>query len=220
MFSSTLVVLSLAAATMAVPFITSPTAAMTFSGGKPASINWQDDGKAPSLKDFGISRVSIYAGNAQQQTSLQLITDNVDVSTTSSIQFTPNAQIGPNSGEYFIRIESVNFKDPAQPQFPALAFSAKFKMDNMSGQFSPAVQAQINGQSTAPLASQPTSAPGASGSSSSASPTSSASSAPASRASASPSASASANSNGAASVGVSSAKFLAAILAVAAVALF
>ncbi|ESK94824.1 hypothetical protein Moror_14217 [Moniliophthora roreri MCA 2997] len=33
-----------------------------------------------------------------------------------------------------------------------LAFSAKYQMDGMSGQFSPAVQAQIDGQSTAPLA--------------------------------------------------------------------
>ncbi|KAJ8515144.1 hypothetical protein ONZ45_g7398 [Pleurotus djamor] len=156
MFVSALITLACSASAFASVFITSPTASTTFSGGKVASITWQDDGKAPSLKDWGFTRVSVYAGNAQQQTSLQLIVDNVDVSTTSSIQFTPNPQIGPNSAEYFIRFESVNLKDPAQPQYPMLAFSSKFRMDEMTGKFSPAVEAQINGQSTAPLAGSPT----------------------------------------------------------------
>ncbi|KAG9226834.1 hypothetical protein CCMSSC00406_0003493 [Pleurotus cornucopiae] len=161
MFSSALVILALSASALANVFITSPTASTTFTGGKEATISWQDTTDAPSLKDFGLATVSIYAGNAIQQTSLQLIVDNVDVSTTSSIKFTPNPQIGPNSDQYFVRIESRNLKDAAQPQFPALAFSAKFKMDGMTGTFSPAVQAQIAGQSTAPLAGSTPAATGA-----------------------------------------------------------
>jgi len=152
MFATPLVLLALASSTFATVFTTSPVASSVFSGGKQATISWQDDGKAPSLKDFGPAKVSIYAGNAQQQTLLQSIVENVDVSTTQSIQFTPDASIGPNSAEYFIRFESISLKDAGAPQFPALAFSAKFTMNSMTGTFNAAVQAQINGQSTAPLA--------------------------------------------------------------------
>ncbi|TFK75721.1 hypothetical protein BDN72DRAFT_737614, partial [Pluteus cervinus] len=137
---------------------TSPVASTSWTAGTPQTISWQDDGSAPSLKDFGVAKISIYAGNAQQQTLLQAITTNTDVSTTGSLQFTPDPTIGPDSSEYFIRFESVNTKDPKNPQYPALAFSAKFTLSGMSGQFSAAVQAQIDGQSTAPLAGASTSA--------------------------------------------------------------
>jgi len=156
MFSS-LVLLSLSASAFATVFTTSPVASTTFSGGKPATVSWQDDGSAPSLKDFGPAIVSIYVGNALQQTSLQTIAPNVDVSTTASIQFTPDPTIGPNSNNYFIRFQSVSLKDPKSPQYPALAFSAKFTMDSMTGTFNSTVQAQIDGQSTAPIGG-PTSA--------------------------------------------------------------
>jgi hypothetical protein len=160
MFSQSLVVLALAAApALATVFVTSPVASTTFHGGQPATISWQDNGTPPLLQDFGNAKVSIYAGNAQQQTSLQLIVPSVNVATTSSIQFTPEANIGPNSNEYFIRIESLGAKDPLNPQFPALSFSAKFTLDNMSGTFTPDVQAEIDGQSTAPLAAGQTTPP-------------------------------------------------------------
>ncbi|KAH8833884.1 hypothetical protein DL96DRAFT_1578722 [Flagelloscypha sp. PMI_526] len=103
----------------------------------------------PSLADFGNAKVSIYAGNSQQQTSLQTISESVNVATTSSIQFTPDPKIGPNANEYFVRVESLALKDAASPQFPALAFLAKFTMAGMTGEFSDAVKAQIAGQATA-----------------------------------------------------------------------
>jgi len=157
MFSQSFAVLALAVApALATVFVTSPVASTTFHGGQSATISWQDNNAAPSLQDFGNAKVSIYAGNAQQQTSLQLIVPSVNVATTSSVQFTPDATIGPNSGEYFVRIESLTAKDPLNPQFPALSFSAKFTLDNMSGTFTPAIQAQIDGQSTAPLAAAQT----------------------------------------------------------------
>ncbi|KAG6840309.1 hypothetical protein C0991_007634 [Blastosporella zonata] len=152
MFSKLFSLLVLSSSAFATVFVTSPTASTTFVGGQQATISWQDDGTAPSLANFGPSKVSIYVGNAQQQTSLQLIVASVDVSTTSSIQFTPDATIGPNGSQYFIRFESLSFMDPAQPQYPAEAFSAKFAMSSMTGTFSQAVVDQINGQSTAPLA--------------------------------------------------------------------
>jgi len=158
MFSTPFILLALTASALANVFITSPVASSTFTGGKQAVISWQDDGTTPSLKNFGPAKVSIYAGNAQQQTLLQTIVPSVDVSTTSSINFTVDASIGPNSPEYFIRIESLSLKDASNPQYPALAFSAKFTMNGMTGVFSQAVLSEIAGQSTAPLAA-PTSTP-------------------------------------------------------------
>jgi len=152
MFATPLVLLALASSAFATVFTTSPVASSTFTGGQEATISWQDDGSAPSLKDFGPAKVSIYVGNAQQQTPLQLIVPSIDVSTTQTIKFTPDASIGPNSSEYFIRFESLSLKDAKAPQFPALAFSAKFKMSSMTGVFTAEAQAQIDGQTTAPLA--------------------------------------------------------------------
>ncbi|KAF5313319.1 hypothetical protein D9611_008493 [Ephemerocybe angulata] len=154
MFSKTLIVLAVAAQVFAGPFITSPVATTTFSGGKEATITWIDNGQAPTLKDFGPAKVSIYVGNAQQQTTLQTISASVDVSTTGEVKFTVDPKIGPNSQEYFIRVESLSLKDATSPQYPALAFSAKFALDSMTGTFTPEIQAQIAGQSTAPLATQ------------------------------------------------------------------
>ncbi|TRM66898.1 hypothetical protein BD626DRAFT_484134 [Schizophyllum amplum] len=154
MVSSSLLFLSMVSAALANVYTTSPIASTTFTGGQPATISWQDDGESPSLKDFGPAKVSIYVGNAMQQTMLQEITPSTDVSTLGSIEFTPDASIGPDSGEYFIRFESLSLKDATSPQYPALAFSAKFAMSGMSGAFSSDAQKQIDGQSTAPIASQ------------------------------------------------------------------
>jgi hypothetical protein len=150
MFATTASILILAVASVqAGVFLTNPTAATTFTAGQPTTITWQDDGKQPDLKAFGPAKISIYVGNAQQQTFLQSASESVDVSTATSVSFTPDAKIGPNGNQYFIRVESLALKDG---QFPALAFSAKFTMAGMTGTFSPAIQAQIDGQSSAPLA--------------------------------------------------------------------
>jgi len=151
MLSSTFVVLALSASAFANVFITNPTSSTTFNGGKSATVSWQDDGKQPTLQAFGPAIVSIYAGNSQQQTLLQTITPSVDVSTTQSVVFTPDATIGPNGNEYFIRFQSISLKDATQTQYPALAFSAKFTMAGMTGTFNATVQSQIDGQSTAPI---------------------------------------------------------------------
>lgn len=164
MFSSAVLILTLVSAAYAELFITAPVGSTTLTGGQEATISWQDNGVSPTLAEFGDAKVSVYAGNALQQTQLQEIVASVNVASTSSIQFTPDASIGPNSAEYFIRFESLNLKDAGAPQFPALAFSAKFTMSGMSGTFNSAVQAQIDGQSTAPLAGQTSAASSATGS--------------------------------------------------------
>jgi len=153
MFTKALVILASVSAVFAVPYITQPVASTTFHGGQNATVSWEDNGSNPTLTQYGPCSISIYAGNAQQQTRLQTLNASVDVSKVNSITFTPDPTIGPNSNEYFIRMESLAFKDPTQPQYPAMAFSAKFTLDGMTGTFSAAVQSQINGQSTAPLAS-------------------------------------------------------------------
>ncbi|KAG2347283.1 hypothetical protein BDR05DRAFT_958786 [Suillus weaverae] len=157
MFSKAVISLVLAASALANVFITSPVASTTFTAGQQATITWQDNGMTPSLTSFGASLVGIYTGNANQQTLLQTVSPSVDVSTTSSVVFTPDGTIGPDSSEYFVRFTSINLKDATNSQFPAEAFSAKFTMTGMTGTFNSTVQAEINGQSTAPIGATATS---------------------------------------------------------------
>jgi len=151
MFTQYAVVLAFASVALGNLFVTEPVATTTWQAGTPQTVSWQDDGKAPDLAAFGPAKISIYVGSAQQQTLLQTITPSLDVSTAGSIQFTPDPAIGPNSNQYFIRFESIGLKDATTPTAPALSFSAKFTMSGMTGTFSPDVQAQINGASSAPL---------------------------------------------------------------------
>lgn len=157
MFSKAVISLALAASALANIFITSPVATTTFTAGQQATITWQDNGLTPNLTSFGTSLVGIYTGNANVQTLLQTVSASVDVSTTSSIVFTPDGTIGPNGNEYFVRFTSLNLKDATNTQYPAEAFSAKFTMAGMTGTFNSTVQAEINGQSTAPIGSTATS---------------------------------------------------------------
>jgi len=180
MFSKALLIFSFVSVAFATVFVTAPIASTTYSGGKPATITWQDDKNAPTLEMFGPATISIYVGNRIQQTSLQLLTSTsgLDVSTTSTLTFTPDPTIGPNSNNYFIRFESVSGKDNTST--PYEAFSAQFTLDSMTGSFSSSVLAEIAGQSTAPLAGQassgttgPSSTPSLTTSTASNSPTSS-----------------------------------------------
>jgi len=152
MFSKALLIFSLISVAFATVYVTTPTAATTYSGGKSATINWIDNGVPPTLAMFGPASISIYAGNAQQQTNLQIVSNNTDVSSTSTITFTVDPTIGPNSNHYFMRFESLTGKDNTST--PYEAFSAQFTLDSMSGSFSSSVLAEIAGQSTAPLGGQ------------------------------------------------------------------
>ncbi|KAI9567698.1 hypothetical protein HD554DRAFT_931445 [Boletus coccyginus] len=164
MFSSAFVALALAASALANVFLTSPVASTTFTAGQQATLSWQDSGEAPSLAQFGKATFAIYVGNAIQQTPLQTIATSVNVSSTSSLTFTPQPDIGPNSDEYFIRVTSEVYKNPSSPQYFAEAFSAKFTLAGMTGSFNATLQAQIDGQSTAPIGATSTaSSPSATG---------------------------------------------------------
>jgi len=151
MLSKALFFFSLFSVAFATVYITTPVSTTVYSGGqKDATVVWQDDNAAPSLKQFGNASVSIYVGNLKQQTLLQTLVASVDVSTTSTITFTPDPTIGPDDNQYFIRIQSLAFKDASG--FPGQAFSAKFTLNQMTGTFNASVLSQIAGQSTAPLA--------------------------------------------------------------------
>jgi len=158
MFKLATVLLALSSGAFASLFTTAPVATTSWAAGTPQTIAWQEstDGAKPTLGDMGLTRISVYVGNAQQQTLLQSVNASIDVSVASSITFTPDPTIGPNGAFYFIRYESVAGKDPTNPLIPALAFSAKFTLTGMTGTFSPAVSSQIAGASTAPLAAPPT----------------------------------------------------------------
>lgn len=113
----------------------------------------------------------------------------------------------------FIRFESLAFKDPTQPQYPALAFSAKFELTGMSGNFSPDVQQQIDGASSLPIGG-PTSVPPSSTSSTPPkSSSNSKSSGSSSSSSSRPSSSGGAQGNTGGALGLSTGKFLTGIVA-------
>ena len=52
--------------------MTDPVASTTDLGGKPAKVTWMDDGNAPTLEAFGPAKISIYAGNADQQVKMKV----------------------------------------------------------------------------------------------------------------------------------------------------
>jgi hypothetical protein len=133
-------------------FITAPIATTTCQGGQMCTVTWKEDDArtAPLLADWGAASVGVYAGSVQQQTLLQEIQPSVNVAQNAAIQFTVNPAIGPNSNQYFIRFQSASVRDPANPTFPLQAFSAKFTLAGMSGQFNATVQAQISAGNTTP----------------------------------------------------------------------
>jgi hypothetical protein len=55
--------------------------------------------------------------------------------TTGSITFIPDPNAGENSKSYFIKMISINFADPAMPQYKATAYSAMFELTGMTGKF-------------------------------------------------------------------------------------
>jgi len=153
-----LILVGLTRQAFAAVFITNPVATTNAQGGQALTINWQDDGSSPTLAEIGPCEIGLYAGNMQQQTELQPIAPSVDVSKQTSQDFNINAALGPNFNSYFIRFTSLSLKDATNSQFPYEAFSAKFALSGMSGSFSPSVQAQVNGVTSASGAATPTGA--------------------------------------------------------------
>lgn len=123
----------------------------------------EDDGSSPLLSAVGPSRIDLYTGSTNQQTFLQSFADSVDVSKVNSVTGLIPTSTGPDGDWYFIRVTSAALKANATGAggitYPYEAFSAKFTLNGMSGQFNASVSSQNAaaastgfGGSTAPAA--------------------------------------------------------------------
>jgi len=158
MFSS-LVALSLATilpSALANLYTTAPVASTSWPAGQPAAIKWQDDGNAPPLANFGPASIALCVGSQTTQIVLQVISTNTDVSKVNTITWTPIATDGPDTDAYFIKFTSNILQDAKNPQYPAEAFSAKFRLTQMTGAFNATIMALINGASSAGTAAPTT----------------------------------------------------------------
>ncbi|KAG9024189.1 hypothetical protein FRB95_011961 [Tulasnella sp. JGI-2019a] len=130
-------------------YVTQPVASTTCPAGQPCTVAWNDDGTTPALGTIGACSIDLCTGGVQTQTCLQNIAPSMDVSQNAQVQFNPDASIGENGAMWFIKFTSINYKDPATPQFAFTSFSAKFTLTGMTGTFNSTVQAEISGAAVA-----------------------------------------------------------------------
>ncbi|KAG8743299.1 hypothetical protein FRC10_012262 [Ceratobasidium sp. 414] len=203
--ASLLALAAVAPVAFAAPYFTKPITGDSCAAGQPCTLSWQDDGKAPSLAEFGDCTIAVYTGSQQQQTQMQFISPT-NAGNTASVVFIPDATVGQNSDQYFIKMISINAPDPAMPQYKATAYSPKFSLTGMTGQFNQTILQQIaaaagpSGAATSAAASPSAAATTPAGSSSAAASTAHSSSASGTRTGTA--ASSSPTSNGAGSVAV------------------
>ncbi|KAJ7481709.1 hypothetical protein FB451DRAFT_1236910 [Mycena latifolia] len=105
-----------------------PASGSTCTAGTQCTLEWLDDGNNPLLNEVGVVTVGLYTGEMQLVQSIQPL----DVSSLHSVDFTPIAEAGPNSGSYYIAFTS-NAKVNGTKY---LAFSPFFNLKGMSGSFS------------------------------------------------------------------------------------
>jgi hypothetical protein len=132
-------------------YVTQPVASTTCQAGTPCTVAWNDDGTAPPLATIGACDIELCIGDVTTQICLQDIS-TMDVSQNAQIPFNPDATIGGNSNDYFIKFISKAYKDPTNPTFQYTSFSAKFTLTGMTGTFNATVSAAIAGASVAPAA--------------------------------------------------------------------
>lgn len=190
-FFSALALATLASAEI---FITEPVASTTCTAGVACYVRWNDDANTPALASIGPCQIDLMTGGQQQQTLLQNIAPSLDVSTNSFVSYLPDATVGPNGADYFIRFQSLSLKSTDNPAYPYQSFSAKFTLNGMTGTFNSTIQGQIDGTSGTTAAA--TSAAAATSNAASSSASKAATSAANASASAKASASATASANG------------------------
>ncbi|PWN52503.1 hypothetical protein IE53DRAFT_373529 [Violaceomyces palustris] len=136
--------LALAAASPALSTLvaTSPVASTTGRGGKKLDVEWKDDGTSPKISsDWGSVNIFLATGSHDVQFKLQELGTAVSPSKTSG-SYTIDPSVGPDGGYYFIRFEGTN---AAANGIPPMAFSARFTLKGMSGQFNSTVMAELSG---------------------------------------------------------------------------
>ncbi|TFK53037.1 hypothetical protein OE88DRAFT_1334691 [Heliocybe sulcata] len=82
-------------------YVASPAAGSTCHAGQPCTVTWLDNGEVPLLSSLGACTVGLYTGSDEL---LQEI-EPVNPASTLSLQFTPNAAVGPNGDGYYVRFQ-------------------------------------------------------------------------------------------------------------------
>ncbi|KAE8224731.1 hypothetical protein CF319_g2433 [Tilletia indica] len=107
----------------------SPVAATKAKGGEKLDVEWVDDGKTPTLKNYGDVNIFLCTGSSTVQYKLQELKAGVkNTRTSGSWEIDPKA--GPNSDKYFLRFEGTNL---GAAGVPPMAFSARFTLSGMTG---------------------------------------------------------------------------------------
>ncbi|KAH9929067.1 uncharacterized protein BXZ73DRAFT_102220 [Epithele typhae] len=151
--ASFLVLAAAAVPSLATIYITAPVAATSWAAGTQQTIQWNDDGTNPALASWGSASVGIYVGSSSSQVLLQSITPSVDVATTSSIVFTPDASMGSNGQYYFVRFDSLNLTSTTNAPYMQQSFSSKFTLTGMTGTFNSTVGALVSSAGSAGIGS-------------------------------------------------------------------
>ncbi|PWN38251.1 uncharacterized protein FA14DRAFT_159903 [Meira miltonrushii] len=125
------------------PAFTSPVASTSAEGGGKLQIKWMDDGKSPKYdaQNWGNSTLYLAAGSQNVQYKLQKLVSNLS-SNRHGGSWTVDKTIGPSGKYYFIRMEGSKTDSSGNP---VMAFSARFELKGMSGQFNSTVMAAATG---------------------------------------------------------------------------
>ncbi|KAF8336432.1 uncharacterized protein EI90DRAFT_174575 [Cantharellus anzutake] len=121
-------------------FITAPVVTTSCAAGQNCPLAWNDDGKPPTLSQIGACNVGLFVGSVSTQYLLQSISAAFDVSKAGTLNFSPDPSVGANSNQYFIRFTSNTLNSTTNTGYPYQAFSAKFTLTGMTGQFNSTVQ--------------------------------------------------------------------------------
>ncbi|GAA5846057.1 hypothetical protein JCM11251_005400 [Rhodosporidiobolus azoricus] len=138
-----LAALSLLPAALAKVYIYKPVASSYYAPGDSFTVSWRDDGESPSWTEWGASTLTLMTGSATSQTVLSDLGTLSSASSQHEVLITIDGSWGPDSSDYFIRVQSDAGK--AANGDPLQAFSARFRLQEMTGEWSPAVQAQLAG---------------------------------------------------------------------------
>ncbi|GAA5905780.1 hypothetical protein JCM6882_000457 [Rhodosporidiobolus microsporus] len=150
-FAALAVLSSLLPAALAKVYIYKPVASSYYAPGDSFTVSWRADGETPSWTEWGASTLTLMTGSATSQTVLANLGSLTSASSQNEVRITIDGSWGPDSSEYFIRVQSDEGK--ADNGDPLQAFSARFRLQEMTGEWSPAVQAQLAGSAVPASAS-------------------------------------------------------------------
>ncbi|KAJ6593775.1 hypothetical protein B0H19DRAFT_1091963 [Mycena capillaripes] len=129
LFLAALLLLDFALFVSAGVYFIQPASGSTCTGGTPCVLSWLDDGDSPLLDAVGVVTAGLFTGKQQLVQTIPPL----DVAGLHSIEFTPDAQAGPNSDSYYVAFTSKSAKVNGTDYS---AFSPFFTLTGMSGDFS------------------------------------------------------------------------------------